>query len=233
MNGHELCIQFSYITNVLQYCGPQCSEAFKQYLREKNNKEAVEEAFKKFEGLYPYLTAIAKKHNKHFLDYDVVEAYWIGNKLLDAFTDDDVKDIIRLLMTRGLPKSIGEELITKMPTGFVPHHAFNVFYVGVGRITSSVDVTLQNMDNCRPSWGKVLEILPDKLLVQTQPLVKKDKIELGEEETKTIIYHKEFLQPKIGDIVALHWGFACAVLTEDQVKRLEHYTNKILALTHS
>ena len=39
---------------------------------------------------YPYLLTIAEKHNKQFYDYDAVEAYWIGNDLLDALEFNQV-----------------------------------------------------------------------------------------------------------------------------------------------
>ena len=51
-----------------------------------------------------------------FLDYDVVEAYWLGNPILEKFEDDDMKEIIEKLMSRGLPKSIGKDLIKKCRT---------------------------------------------------------------------------------------------------------------------
>ena len=180
MKGIELAARFSYITNSLRFCGPKkASKQFLQYLSKKNNEQKVKDSLLKFEGLYPYLSAIAEKNNKDIFDYEVIEAYWIGNKLLDNFTNEDNKTIIKKLMQRGLPKSIGENLINNLPSGLLPHHNFNVMYVGVGRVTGSVETNLQNMDNCRISWGKVLEVLQDKLLVQSNLLIKnKNKNEL-------------------------------------------------------
>src|SRR3989344_3302055 len=112
MNGTELALRFSYITNHLQYCGPhEASKQFLEYLQHKNNEELVHQSIRKFEGLYPYLLTIAEKHKRDLFDYEVVEAYWIGNHLLDAFTEDVLKGIIKKLMQRGLPSSIGKELI--------------------------------------------------------------------------------------------------------------------------
>src|SRR3989338_10707502 len=162
MKGIELAARFSYITNSLRFCGPEeASKQFLQYLDKRNNEKKVKDSLLKFEGLYPYLSTIAEKNNKDIFDYEVVEAYWIGNKLLDNITDEDNKKIIRKLMQRGLPKSIGLDLIKNLPSGLVPHHNFNVMYVGVGRLTGSVETNLQNMDNYRISYGKVLEVLDD------------------------------------------------------------------------
>jgi len=247
MDGTELAARFSYITNSLGFCGPdKASELFLKYIKENNNlknkninkyKNKVDSALKRFEGLYPYLSTIAEKRGKDLLDHDVVEAYWLGDELLEKFDDTDIKNIIKKLMQRGLPASIGQELIKNLPTGFIPHHDFNVFYVGVGRTTGSVETTLQNMDNCRISWGRVIEILENELVVVTQPLKRekiKDKLTsgkffLGDEETKNAVYLPEMLpEIKKGDYVALHWGFAPLVLENYQLKNLKKYNKMIL-----
>ena len=233
MDGTELASRFSYITNSLRFCGPK--EACRQFLKYANKKDGkslddVRESIKKFEGLYPYLSSIAEKNSKDFLDYEVVEAYWIGNRLLEKLNDEDIKQIIGKLMYRGLPKSIGESLIKNLPHGFAPHHNFNVFYVGVGRTSGTVETNLQNMDNCRISWGKVAEVHDSNLIVKTQSLKNENgKFFLSEDETKTAVYFREML-PKIkkNDMVALHWGFACCVLDEGQLGNLKKYSKKII-----
>ncbi len=247
MDGTELAARFSYITNSLGFCGPdKASSKFLQYIKDHKNKKEVESALKRFEGLLPYLSTIAEKTGKDFLDYDVVEAYWLGNDLLETFNDDDIKEIIKKLMLRGLPNSIGKELIKNLPAGFFPHHDFNVFYVGVGRTTGSVETTLQNMDNCRISWGRVAEVSKGELIVSTQTLKRNREEEniinteenvrqnagkffLGEEETKNIVYLPEMLpEVKKGDYVALHWGFAPLILEKHQLNNLKKYSKRIL-----
>ncbi|MBR9699165.1 hypothetical protein GOV09_01770 [Candidatus Woesearchaeota archaeon] len=234
MKGIELCLRFSYITNKLRFCGPEeAQKHFLTYLENKDNTSEVEDSLEKFEGLWPYLHAIASKHGLDEFDYKVIEAYWIGNELLDSFSDDDMKNIVVALMKRGLPKSIGESVISKMPSGFFPHHNFNVFYVGVGNITGAVEATLQNMDNCRVGWGEVVEV-GDSLIVKTQSLKKDEKFFLSEEETKNIVYLKEMLPTvKKGDIVALHWGFAPYILTSEQLENLKRYNQKIIDVLNS
>jgi hypothetical protein len=231
MNGTELALRFSYITNSLRFCGPEeAKEQFLQYLDKKDNEDKVKESLLKFEGLRPYFSSIAEKAKKDCFDYKVIEAYWIGNELLDNFNDRDMKEIIVKLMLRGLPSSIADKLIHNLPSGLVPYHNFNVMYVGVGNLTGSVEKTLPNMDNCRISWGKVVEVLQDKLLVQTNLLIKNNnKFELKENERKTAVYLPQMLSNvKKDDVVALHWGFAPLILTEEQLKNLEKYTRLIL-----
>ncbi|MFH1916214.1 MAG: DUF6390 family protein [Nanoarchaeota archaeon] len=229
MDGLNLAIRFSYITNRLHYCGPKDSQdVFLRYLEKKDNADNVRSSLKRFEGLWPYLTVIAEKHGLDPFDQRVVEAYWIGNELLDACTNEDNCEVIRRLMKRGLPKSIGEEKIKKMSDGLVPHHVFNVVFVGVGNTTGSVPVTLQNMNNCRPSWGKVVDVQESQVVVASQQIVVKEKKYVLEPDTKTAVFLPEMLTPKKGDVVALHWGFACMVLSPGQVQNLELYTSKIL-----
>ena len=231
MDGIELAARFSYITNSLRFCGPrEASHQFLKYISNKKNPKGVQESLKRFEGLYPYLSAIAEKFGKGFSDFDVVEAYWIGNKLLEKFNEDDLKDIIRNLMLRGLPKSFGMNLIRNLPQGLVPHHNFNVFYVGVGKTTGSVETTLQNMENCMVSYGKVVQVLGDKLIVAAQALREENKqIRLVDGVAKTAVFLPEMIGPvRNGDIVALHWGFAPMVLNDFQVSNLIKFSTLTL-----
>ncbi|NOZ80448.1 MAG: hypothetical protein GXP63_02145 [DPANN group archaeon] len=231
MDGAELCIRFAYITNKLRYCGPEKAQpAFHRYLLHRDNLPEVREDIRRFEGLYPYLDAIAKKAGKDFLDREVVEAYWLGNGLLDGFSDAEMKDVIRSLEARGLPASIARKRIDELPQGMFPHHDFNVFYVGVGNITQSVEATLPNMDNCRIGWGKVVEVVSkDTALVMTPALQKKKgKIAMGKEEPKTVVFLPEVTSVAEGDLVALHWGFIVMRLSREQQYRLQTYQERLL-----
>lgn len=236
MNGIELALRFSFVVNKLGYCGPH--RAYKQFLRftqGDSSREDMQQVLARFEGLLPYLRAIADKHNKHWTDHDVVEAYWIGNTLLDVFKTDDLKSIINTLATRGLPKRLAAELNSRIPEGCVPHHNFNVMFVGVGNLTRSVHVTLQNMDNCRTSWGTVQDISNNTLTVRTQPLAIQDKkLVLGKHVTKKVTYAPELLSTvRVGNIVALHWNFAPVLLTTHQLSNLKKYTTRILSVVNT
>ena len=235
MKGTELAVRFSYIVNKLGYCGPhKAKESFADYFSKQNDAE-IEKHLKKFEGFYPYLETIAEETGKKFSDFDVVEAYWIGNELLDKCGKDVMVKVIDKLVQRGLPEFIGESLIKELPQNGIPHHLFHVLYVGVGQTTGRVEGTLQNMDNCRPSWGKVVEVMNDKLMVETQPLeAEKNKYKLGKPEIKTVVYMKDMLKGiRKGDFVAIHWGFAPLILTEKQRINLEKYTKKVINIVNS
>ena len=234
-DGVALASRFSYITNALNYCGPSDGHKdFYNYLTKKSPelKKKIGDAIKKFEALYPYLKFIAQKTGRNYLDHSVVEAYWLGNELLEKFDEKDMKEIVAYLIEKGLPKSMAEKLIENMPSGAIPFHMFHVMYVGVGNVTGHVKTTLQNMDNCRISCGKVIQVIDDKLIVHTDALAKTDdKYYLEDNETKTIVFSPAMLEGlKLGDYVAIHWGFACKILTLKEKENLVKYTNKTLSI---
>ena len=236
MDGLRLGISFSYMPNSLRFCGPQrAHQDFLSYINSPSKKTAaaVESDVKRFEGLFTYLDAIAAKSKKHFTDYEVVEAYWIGNSLLDKFTSNDVKAIIKALIRRGLPAEIAENKIRSLPKGVFPHHNFNVCYVGVGRITGAVPTTIQNMNDCMTIPGIVTAIKRKrgKLVVRRKFLqMSEPGLQLGPEMEVEVAYLPQLMtNVKIGDVVAIHWGFAPMILTKRQQQNLEGYTQKVLA----
>lgn len=236
-DGVELAARFSYITNSLRYCGPEIHKEFLSYIEHPETRDElrskIRDAIKRFESLAVYLEAIAKKHDKDFLDYDVVEAYWIGNSLLDAFTDDDIRQIIHDLTKRGLPPSLAQEFIEKLPHGFKPNHNFHVLYVGVGNVAGTVKTTIQTMDNCRISEGKVLEIIDDKIVMETTSLNFRDGSFVLEKDHKIAVVPSIIKDIRIGDHVALHWGFVCTILTAEQHRQLHIYMDHNLQIKNS
>jgi len=249
MDGIELALRFSFQPNALHYCGPErAHNDFLSYFNHNKTRhdisanidtkyaEKIRQDLKEFEGLNPYLEFISEKTGRDFTDYKVVEAYWIGNELLDEFNDEDMKKLIPNLTQGGLPKSAAEKLVQKLPQGLFPHHNFNVFYVGVGQITGAVPTTVKNMDNCMISFGVIHEVKNSEwkniLVVKRNPLIQNGiLLEFGNEELKEVEYLKEMLpNVKKGDAVAVHWNFALMQLDEKQRKNLEHYTNKILTI---
>ncbi|MCM2325975.1 MAG: DUF6390 family protein, partial [Candidatus Woesearchaeota archaeon] len=97
MDGITLAAKYSFITNRLKYCGPDDAyKSFLDFIKDKDEKaaEKIRDHITRFEGLYPYLEAIAKKSKRDIFDKEVVEAYWIGNSLLDRFKESDMKKVV-------------------------------------------------------------------------------------------------------------------------------------------
>ncbi|USN45380.1 MAG: hypothetical protein H6502_05000 [Candidatus Woesearchaeota archaeon] len=116
MDSIELCARFSYVTNKLEYCGPKSStKTIYQYLtKDKNLAKDVKTTLEKFEGLMPYFSEMGG------FNYKVVEAYWLGNELLENFPKHKMIKIINNLVKRGLPQFIAERIIEKLPSKEFP-----------------------------------------------------------------------------------------------------------------
>jgi hypothetical protein len=229
MDPINLIVKYSFITNKLRYCGPHDSYLdFLKYLIYPSSelKKKVIDELKRFEGLYPYLQLIASKTDKKEFTHEVGEAYWLGNKLLDKFDENDLKKLILSLTKRGLPKSYAEKLVKGIPKGMLPHHSFNVIYVGVGKITGSVGFNIENINNCLIRPAEVVEIKDKLVIAQHRPYkFENNKLVLGKPVEAEFDYMPEFSKIKKGDVISIHWNFVVDKLTQEQISNLINYTN--------
>jgi len=232
MEGVQLAARFSIATNRLKYCGPADAEpALFRTIVEGKDLDASRKALLRFEALEPYLSAIAAKHGRDPMDHDVVEAYWIGNELLDDLTRDDFRSILDTLTRRGLPRTMADAFAAHLPERPWAHHMFHVSYVGVGNVTGHVKTTLPNMEACRPAWARVLRVSKGQLEVEKLPLAYDGgRLRLGAAVRETVTYDPRVL-PRVrkGDHVALHWNWPAVVLTDGQLQNLKEYTERSLA----
>ena len=108
--------------------------------------------------MFPYLRLIAYENNiSDPLDRRVVEAYWIGNELLENVS---MKQLYRwLLEEQGLKKKFTrrdlELVVGKIPQGAKVHHSFHVFNIFRHARWSGAVRVLETMNNCMISWGKI------------------------------------------------------------------------------
>jgi hypothetical protein len=97
--------------------------------------------------------------------------------------------------------------------------------------------SLHTMDNCRVSWGRVSAIEGPVFVVKRRPLVLDDgKLALGEAQPARIarqVDDRGFAdRARVGDWLSIHWGWACDVLSDSQVRALERYTRHHLQLAN-
>lgn len=232
MDGVPLAARFSLPTNQRNFCGP--ADAGGPLYEAATAGRRVEEAgaaLLKFEALAPYLEAIGRRHGLAPLDARVVEAYWIGNELLDVFGRDDFRAILDALSARGLPASIARRLAAHLPARPIPHHLFHVAFVGVGAVTGHVPTTLPNMEACRPAAARVVALRDGRLRTLVAPLrAEAERLVLGTPEERTYPYDPALLPGlRPGATVALHWETPVLELTEDQADALAAYTARSLA----
>ncbi len=232
MDGVELGARFSLATNRLKYCGPADAEPrLYRAIVERDGLAEAARALSGFEALMPYLAAIAAKHGRAPFDRDVVEAYWIGNRLLDGFSADEFRALLGALVQRGLPRRFAERLATHLPERPLPHHMFHVGYVGVGHVTGHVETTIENMELCRPAWAEVTEVRDRTLEVRKPSLVLDEgRLSLkGTGVTELPFDPRVLPDVVVGRSVAVHWRWPTLVLSPSQRSALEEYTLRSLA----
>ncbi|MCI4360486.1 MAG: DUF6390 family protein [Thermoplasmata archaeon] len=232
MDGVQLAARFSIATNRRQYCGPADAEPrLYAAITDGRDLAAARRDLARFEALMPYLEAIARKHGLDPFDRKVVEAYWIGNELLDTFERSDFLELLEALVRRGLPRSVERRLAEHLPDAPIPHHVFHVAFVGVGAVTGHVPTTLPNMEACRPSWGRVVRRAEGELLLDAPSLrIDGGALRLGSVRSVRLPDDPKVLaEVAPGDSVAFHWGCAALRLEPGQLDALRHYTERSIA----
>jgi len=229
MDGVALCARFSIATNRLQFCGP--SDAEPDLYRAITTGEGHAEArqhLSRFEALMPYLEAIGRKHGLDPFDRQVVEAYWVGNSLLDALDAEDFCSLLDALVRRGLPRSFAQHLGEHLPSRPLFHHAFHVSFVGVGNVTGHVETTLANMEACRPAWGTVRARNGSRLTVERSSWAVRDgRLVVGPSKTVEVSFDPRVLpEVRVGAEVALHWDWPALQLEATQRAALEEYSRR-------
>ena len=226
MNGIELQARYSYAPCCLGYCGPRSFPAiFEGYLREKIDLSELKKEVDKFVVPCSYRALIAKHTNSDPDSYEVTEALWIGNKMLDNVPALALRDFIKTdLVKTGLDKFRAEKLAKNMPTTIVPHHSFHTLYIQF--VSEEVPRDIDSFDQCKIGWGKVIGKTTNTLELEYSQLFFSKQFYL-EKSNKTI--KRGFVTDvKIGDFVSTHWGSAVQVITKRQVANLSYYTQKII-----
>ncbi len=235
--GTSRFIRYAFMPNHLHYCGGDDNRQIFDYALAAVREPPLETMLRKFAGAMPYLSLIAR--NNDIIDpFDdrVVEAYWIGNELLDRVEVGDLYGSLRERYAKQLSPRLLELVAAKAPAGGRPHHSFHVFDVwrNVAKLDGDVLATL---DNCRISWGKVVSTDGGQLVVERPPLVQRDgQLVLDPARSERVLRQidghgfADLAEP--GDWVSLHWGWVCEVLSERQRANLERYTRYHVAIAN-
>jgi len=234
--GTSRFIRYAFMPNRLHYCGGDNNSLIFDYAVESLREPPLEAMLRKFTGAMPYLSLIARSNGiADPFDERVVEAYWIGNDLLTGVEVRQLHDSLLERFSSQLQGKTREWLLAKAPAGARPHHNFHVFDVHsqVGELEHS----LETMDQCRISWGKVIREEGAELVVERQPLTLLDgKLVLGQPVQERAVRQVEgrgFAESAIaGDWVSLHWGWVCEVITPLQQRNLARYTDDHIRLAN-
>lgn len=239
-NGAITCARYAFAPNFYHYCGPETAGVFGDYVTESMADGKLVEYLAQFETLYPYLKSIAMANKiTDPLDPRVVEAYWVGNSLLNSVTPKQTFD--SLTIGQNLHKRLDEKskrwLFPKIDRQAKLHHSFHVFNIFTRTGHRMVAHTTETMDQCRIGWGAIInhksQINNDKMItIKSQRLVYKDGKLQFEACERSVINPVEELTLKVGDLVSFHWGYVCEKITPAQMKRLEKLTYYHLLLAN-
>jgi hypothetical protein len=235
---------FAYPPNALGYCGPgehrELLELGAAPPGEALADGGLRALARGFEGAWPYLELIAAANGiADPLDDRVVEAYWIGNQLLDRVPVAMLGPAIETRF-RSPAATSWEHLAAEVEVGARPHHQFHVFavYPWVGLLRRGHDVAaLHVLDRCRIRWGRVVAIGPGEVVVRSRPLVWEGRrLALGGPREEPAIAADDgysFISGlRAGDWVALHWDWVCEGLGPRELRALRGATADALDLVN-
>ena len=238
--GPLIFARYAYPPNALGLCGADTPDTLLQYGDARESDGGLAELARTFDGAWPYLTLIAAANRiSDPLDPRVVEAYWVGNGLLEQVRPGDLARHVEDRFGRRLGR--GEDtVIAAVAAGGVPHHCFHVFavYPWLGLLrTGIVDEPLRVLDQCRTTPGVVVTVDGDSLEVLARPLLwHENTLVLGRPALRTVRWRdagRAFVpRPRSGDQVSLHWDFVCDVLSSDGARRLERITRRSLDIVN-
>ena len=240
LNGIARCSRYSFGPNRLHYCGPDANRELASLIEHGEANPELSVLLRQFKTLYPYLQYISRTNNiAEPFDTRVVEAYWLGNKLLE--TGNMAKMLGFLADDLSVKKKVSsrefEWLEEKIRAGAVPHHSFHVLNVWQMSGHSDKLDEVERMDECLVNSGKVLRVAGPEIIVLTESLsYANGKLFLSEPREKKITRRLEaeydIEQIKPGQIVSFHWSTPCEIINETQAKNLKKYILQSIAFAN-
>jgi len=230
--GALLFARYAYPPNELGYCGADDARTLLQRTAAEAVDHDLRRTLRTFEGAWPYLELIAHASSiADPLDARVVEAYWIGNSLLDhvdaRLMDGSLEDRFRPHL------SLAWEVLGEAAAlGAKPHHSYHVLgvypYVGLLR-TGVIDQPLTVLERCRIRWGRIESLDGATAVVTSRPLEwDGHRLRLGAERPELVTTSSGgsalSRRLEVGDWCSMHWDWVCDRLDVAQVHQLSTRT---------
>jgi len=239
--GPLLFARYAYPPNALGLCGADATRTLLEYGAAGASDRGLAELARTFEGAWPYLTLIAGANGiADPLDPRVVEAYWVGNNLLDGITARELSRHVEDRFRGRIGRS-WERVLDAVGAGAVPHHTFHVLavYPWLGLLRSgTVEQPLHVLDRCRTTPAIVQSAGDGNARVLLRPLEWNGRsLELGPFTARDVRWSDDGLAfaacPRAGDWVSLHWDFVCDRLEPAEAARLAYETRRTLAAVNA
>lgn len=234
--GPLLFARYAYPPNALGLCGADSPRTLLDYGDAGAWDGGLAELARTFDGAWPYLELIAGANGiEDPLDARVVEAYWVGNELLDRVAPSALFHHVDTRFHGRLGRA-HEHVAAAVAGGAVPHHCFHVFavYPWLGLLRSGiVDEPLHVLDQCRTTAAVVQSVDVETAEVLARPLCwDGTRLRLSEPAPRIVRWRHGGLSfvPDLtsGDRVALHWDFVCDRLLPRAQVALERATARAL-----
>jgi len=235
------CCRYAYPPNSLRLCGPDAKTDLSYYSSLGFADLGTKEILGQFSTLYPYLLLIAVENSlSDPFNPRVIEAYWLGNSLLNKVSKRAY--INHLTETVGLKRKVCKKDLNKILNKFYwrafPHHSFHVLNIYQRTGHQNIPHTIASMDACLVNWGKIIEVLPDKIKVKSQRLaVSNNNLFMEKNIERTVRFQnaddRGAKKLKAGDIISCHWGILCQKISARQQKNLEYFTSLSIHLANT
>ncbi|SDP19117.1 hypothetical protein SAMN04515671_3190 [Nakamurella panacisegetis] len=232
--GAVLFGRYAYPPNELGYCGPDAHDQLLEQVAANADDGALRSLVRGFEGAWPYLELIAGAAEiSDPLDARVVQAYWVGNGLLERVGPMALGRSLDDRFRGRVGRRAFDRLVNAVPAGALPHHSFHVFgvYPWLGLLRGGrVDEPLRVLDRCRIRWGQVVEIIDGaQARVMSRPLTwdgRRLELAARREESAMLSLAGRGLSGRLrpGDWCSLHWDWICDRLDLRRLSALRHYT---------
>lgn len=237
MIGLQLAAAYSVKPNELGRCGPDGAHRI-LYDFVKNPAarplEKIRNLLRQFPVATPYYHLIARANGiDDIFDQGVVEAYWLGNQLLDQIKPEAIISVIENDTRREGWNAVQISLLFEALNlkKARPHHSLSVMYFF---LRPGADLVLSKeiqarIDQCRISVGLVVNNDSQSVEVAYRPLVfAKNRVTgFGPWQKKKI--SRGFLsETEKNDLVSFHLGFGIQKLTKSEANNLNYYNNLTL-----
>ena len=240
--GPLLFARYAYPPNSLGLCGADTPRTLLEYGAARASDGGLAELARTFDGAWPYLRLIADANAiADPLDARVVEAYWVGNALLDQVQPAELARHVDERF-RGRIGRAGEHVVDVVAAGAKPHHCFHVFavYPWLGLLrTGVVSEPLRVLDQCRTAPALVLSCRrrdgrgarAAAALGRRRAAARTPGAADGALERRAASASSRRRQP--GEWVSLHWDFVCDGLSPGAARSLARANRQAIAAVNA
>ena len=241
-SGPLLFARYAFGPNRLGYCGPADAAELFELAVDGRHEGDLRALAQRFDGAWPYLELIARSNGRPDpLDREVVEAYWLGNGLLDHVPPLQLGTSLEDRFRPRLRPTDWRWLAGKPADGARPVHAFHVLDVfpRMGLLRSDrADEIMKVIDGCRIRWGRVVEVDGDWLVAAIAPIRLVDgQLRLAPPELERVQAWRDgsgFIADIVpGDAISVHWSWACDRLDGRRLANLIDWTRHQLRIANA